>query len=343
MKIICVEEHVVDPAIISIVQKPLMRYAPYLADLGANFTDDPGAFADYRPHLNGRRKVHEIQSDVGEGRIADMDANDIDMHVMSHSTFTQLAPKESEIDLVRGANDRMAAAVAANPDRFAGFAALPWQNPDAAVVELERAAASLGLRGSLLNGRPGETFLDDPMYADVLAKHAELGVPLYLHPGFPLPQVQVPYYGGLDKEVSVRLSMFGWGWHSESGVQMLRMILSGVFDKFRGLQVISGHWGEMVPFFLQRLDDMLPQGATGLSRTISDTYRSHVYVTPSGMLNLPHFNFIHNIMGANRIVYSIDYPYLTQTGARLFLEGLPISNNEKEMIAHRNLESLLRL
>ena len=143
--------------------------------------------------------------------------------------------------------------------------------------------------------------------------------------------------------MSARLSLFGWGWHAEAGVHVIRMMLSGVFDRFADLRVISGHWGEMVPFYLQRMDDAMSPTLTGLSRTITQTYASHVYVTPSGMLNLPHFEFIHKVLGAERILYSVDYPYLSNTGARDFLERLPVSQEDREKIAHRNVEALLRL
>jgi predicted TIM-barrel fold metal-dependent hydrolase len=119
------------------------------------------------------------------------------------------------------------------------------------------------------------------------------------------------------------------------------MMLAGLFDKFQNLQVISGHWGEMVPFYLQRMDDMIPPDVSGLSRTISDTYRAHVSVTPSGMLNLPHFEFINAVLGAERIIYSVDYPYLSHTGARAFLENLSIDQAAKEKIAHGNAEALM--
>ena len=121
------------------------------------------------------------------------------------------------------------------------------------------------------------------------------------------------------------------------------MILSGMFDKYPDLQIISGHWGELVPFFLQRMDDMMPPEVTGLSRTITETYKAQVSVTPSGMLTLPHFEFIHKVLGPDRIIYAVDYPYLTMTGARAFLEGLPVSEADKEKIAHGNVERLLRL
>jgi predicted TIM-barrel fold metal-dependent hydrolase len=114
------------------------------------------------------------------------------------------------------------------------------------------------------------------------------------------------------------------------------MILSGKFDKYPDLPVINGHWGEMVPFYLQRMDDTIP---TRLSRGITETYKAHVYVTPSGRLNLPHFDFIHKVLAADRILYSVDYPYLTRTGSRDFLQSLPLSQRDKEKIAHGDAEA----
>ncbi len=342
MRIITLEEHTLDPGIAKATQAAQAAEAGYLPDL-AGTAEDATPPSGNRPRLLPVREIMPRAADVGAGRLADMDAHGIDMQVLSYSSAPQLAPAGQGVELARAANDRLAEAVRAHPGRFAGFATLPWQDPTAAAGELERAVHELGLKGTLLVGRPGQTFLDDPRYEPVLAKLAELKVPLYVHPGPPLPQVQRPYYGGLDRTVTARLSLFGWGWHNEAGIQVIRMILSGVFDRFPELRVISGHWGEMVPFYLQRMDDAMPREITGLSRTITDTYVSHVYVTPSGMLNLPHFKFIHEVLGADRILYSVDYPYLTNTGAREFLEQLPVSQEDKEKIAHRNAETLLRL
>ena len=124
---------------------------------------------------------------------------------------------------------------------------------------------------------------------------------------------------------------------------MVRLILSGALDRHPNLKIISGHWGEMVPFFLQRLDDMIPQGATGLRRTITQTYRDQVWVTPSGMLNMPHFNFIRETLGYEHILFSVDYPYLTMTGARSWLENLPVPEEERVAIASGNAKKLFRL
>ena len=342
MKIIAIEEHTFDAGIAKATRAAQAAEAGYLADL-ANDADDTPPSSASRPYLLPVRDIVPRAVDMGAGRIAEMDAHGIDMQVLSYSNPPQLAPADQGVELARAANDRLAEAVQAHPDRFAGFATLPWQDPEAAAAELERAVRDLGLKGTLLVGRPGQTFLDDERYEPVLAKLDELKVPLYVHPGVPLPQVQQAYYAGLGKAVTARLSLFGWGWHNEAGIQVIRMILSGKFDRFPDLRVVSGHWGEMVPFYLQRMDDSMPPELTGLSRTITQTYKSQVYVTPSGMLNLPHFEFIHKVLGADRILYAVDYPYLTNTGAREFLERLPVSQEDREMIAHRNVEALLRL
>ncbi len=341
MKLICIEEHALDAALAAATHDAEAAEAPYRADLAGKGT--PAPVDRSRPQLVLTGDIREALSETGAGRIAEMDQHGIDIQILSYSNSPQVAPIQQAADLVRDANDRLAQACRANPSRFAGFATLPWQDPDAACVELERAVRDLGLKGVMLIGRPGATFLDDPRYDAILATLNALKAPLYVHPGAPLPQVREPYYGGLDKAVSARLSLFGWGWHNEAGVQVVRMLLSGVFDRHRGLQVISGHWGEMVPFFLQRLDDALPASDTGLSRSITQTYREQVYVTPSGMLNLPHFRFIHDVLGADRIIYSVDYPYATLDGARAFLEGLPVSAEDKEKIAYKNATRLFSL
>ncbi len=342
MKLICLEEHVLDPALGQASLPAALREAPYLPDWGKTVQD--GNLPDRsRPQIERNDCINPKGFDMGAGRLQDMDAAGIDMQVLSYGGFPQLASGADAVALHRAANDRMAAAVAAHPSRFAGFATLPWQDPKAAAEELERAVRQLGLKGALLNGRPSQHFLDHPDYGVLLAKFDELQVPLYLHPGVPEQNVQQAYYSGFSPEVDARLSMFALGWHYEAGVHLLRLMLSGAFDRHPKLQVISGHWGEMLPFYLQRLDDSIPQAATGLKRSLIQTVRDQVYLTPSGMLTLPHFQFVYDLVGAERILFSVDYPYQTLDGVRAFIDKLPIPQAEKEMIAHGNAEKLLGL
>ncbi|QIN62996.1 Amidohydrolase [Caballeronia sp. SBC1] len=337
MKIISIEEHVSDTALAQACQKAQSAEAPYFADWVRQSKDDPAS------RMASAATAVTLATEFGEQRLADMDANGIDMQILSYSNSPQLLAPAEAVPLTRNANDKLAAAVKAHPSRFGAFAALPWSDPQAAAAELERCINTLGFQGAMITGRPGDTFLDDPRYAPVLATAAKLNVPLYTHPGVPMPVVQQAYYAGLDPAVSARFSMFGWGWHVEPGVQLVRMILAGVFDRHPTLQIIAGHWGEMVPFFLARLDETMPPNITGLSRTITETFIQHIHVTPSGMFNLPHLQFTLQVMGADRIIYAVDYPYLTNRGARSFLENAPICQADKEKIAHGNAEKLFKL
>jgi predicted TIM-barrel fold metal-dependent hydrolase len=331
MKIITLEEHTSDLAIAKASREAIVKTFPNIL-----YMNDPEMTAV--PPLG-------TLDDIGEGRIADMDAAGITMQILSYSTQPQvLAPSEA-VHLTRDANDRLAEVISARPGRFGGFATLPWSDPATAAKELERAVIELKLKGVLITGRPSAdaVFLDDKRYWPVLEKAAELKVPVYIHPGFPTMSLQKDYYSGFSSLVDTAFSLFGWGWHSEAGIQVIRMILAGVFEEYPDLQVISGHWGEMVPFFLERLDYSMPPSMTGLPRTISDYFRKHVYVTPSGMFNYSQLRFIMDEVGVDRILYSADYPYLPEKDAADFLLNAPISEEEKEKIAYRNAEKLLNL
>ncbi|SHI76031.1 amidohydrolase family protein [Propionispora hippei] len=331
MKIIGLEEHLIDPGIAKASMSAQEKTAPYFKEsLVPNLTAFPAPGS---------------LEDISEKRLADMDANGIAMQVLSISSAAQLITGTEAIPLTVQANNRLAAAVKAHPDRFAAFAALPMAHSEAAATELERVVKELGFKGAMLPGRPeaGTAFLDDERYAPVLAMAAKLNTPIYLHPGFPIRPVQQVYYEGFDPIVSARLSVFGWGWHAEAGIHLLRLILSGAFDKYPDLQLITGHWGEMVPFFLSRLDDSLPKAITHLQKTISEYFTEHVYVTPSGMFGIPHLLFTMQTVGVDRILFSVDYPYIGNEGARNFLENAPIAQADKEKIAHLNAEKLLKL
>jgi predicted TIM-barrel fold metal-dependent hydrolase len=197
--------------------------------------------------------------------------------------------------------------------------------------------------GANINGRTQDRFLDDPRFRPILEAAEALDVPLYLHPTYPSQTVQEAYYAGFDPIVSLMFATGGWGWHMETAIHALRMILAGVFDLYPGLQLILGHWGEMIPFLLPRTDGLLSPVSKHLQRRVADYFLQQVHVTPSGLFTIPQFLHTLQIMGADRIMYSVDYPYVPGEQARTFLETAPISPADREKIAHGNAEKLLKI
>ncbi len=337
MKIICIEEHITDADVAAGAREALSDMAPYMADIGSRYQEPKD-----QPRLTFVGDAITLSKKPLADRLRAMDAAGIDHQVVSIGDSAQFLSSADATVRVRDANNRLADAIRLHPRRFSGFFSLPWQDPIAAALEVERCVADLGMPATMLIGRPqAECFIDDPRFAPVFEALERAGTPLYIHPGPPLREVQKPYYSGFDPDVSARLSTFGWGWHSEAGLQVVRLILSGALDRHPRLKLISGHWGEMVPYFLRRLDEAIPPGASGLRRTITQTYRDQVWVTPSGMFYTEHLLFVRKVLGIERIIFSVDYPYLKMDEARPWLEGLPIPEKELRLIAHGNFEAML--
>jgi predicted TIM-barrel fold metal-dependent hydrolase len=344
LRIVCIESHYFEAEWARAAAPTIAGMAPYIVDLGSQTRDDPEALGDHRPHLDDARRAVELASAPLANRIELMDANGIDTQVLSIAQPIQGMPVDKAVDLSRKVNDRFAEIARKYPRRFGGFFTLPWQDADAAAREAERAVIELGLTATQIFGRAGDdVMLDDPRFEPILATLAALDAPIYCHPGPPLRSVQQPYYSGFSKELTARFSLHGYGWHNEAGIQVIRLILSGALDRHPNLKIVSGHWGEMVPFYLGRMDDTMPVQVTGLRRSIGQTYRDQVYVTPSGMCYTPNFLFCKEVLGVQRMLFAMDYPYITLTGARAWLEGLPIAEEERHAFAHGNAEKLLRL
>ncbi len=283
-------------------------------------------------------------ADLGEQRLQDMDAAGIDVQVISHTTsgITALSAQESR-RLILEANDQLAEAINTHPDRFAGFAALPMSEPEAAVSELERAVRSLGLKGAMINGTASGRFLDDPAFLPVLEQAIELNVPIYIHPAAPPEAVRAAYFTGFDPAVSYCLATSGWGWHSEVAIHALRLILAGVFDRLPDLQIVIGHMGEMLPFMLDRVDKTLTPLAKNLQLRVPEYFLRNFFITTSGFFSNPPFALALQTIGVEHILFSVDYPYSTNEEGRAFLDHLPLSPEDKEKISHRNAEQLLKL
>ena len=294
------------------------------------------------PTMTAERQVK--LADLDTLRLQDMDAGGIDLQVIS-DIGANFAPRAGDegVQLAREANDQLAAAIAAHPDRFAGFATLPMAKPEAAADELERAVRLLGLKGPMLFGTTNGRFLDDPAFLPVLERAAVLSVPIYLHPSFPPAPVREAYYSGLDPAVGFVLATSGWGWHSEVGIHALRLILAGVFDRLPTLQIIIGHMGEMIPFMLARIDDTLTPFEKQLQHPVPEYFLHNFHITTSGFFTDPPLLLALQVIGADRIIFSVDYPFSANEDGRAFLDHASISLADKEKISYLNAERLLKL
>lgn len=283
----------------------------------------------------------EELSDLGAKRLARMDAAGIDVQVLSLGPGVEQAAAPEAVALARDANDYAADAVRRYPDRFAAFAALPTPDPAAAAQELERCVKA-GFKGALINGHSRGRHLDDRFFWPIFESAEALRVPIYLHPTQPPQAVVEASYAGFSKPVTFMFANAGFGWHIETAVHALRLILGGVFDQFPKLQLILGHLGEALPFMIQRVD-IMPPAMTGLKKPVSAYLRANFHYTFSGFNFTPAFLALLLEMGVDRIMFSADYPYTSMADARSFLDRLPVSPAAKEKIAHGNAEALLRM
>jgi len=250
---------------------------------------------------------------------------------------------EGAIALARDTNDYLADAINKNPSRFAGLAALPTGAPEKAAAELERRVRQHGFKGAVINGHNRGRYLDDKFYWPVLECAETLNVPIYLHPTPPPAPVLETYYGGFAPMATEMLAGGVWGWHIETAVHVIRLIFGGVFDRFPNLQIVIGHMGEGLPFFLQRFD-IVPSAVTKLRHPINAYLRQNVHYTFSGFNFPPAFlDLFLELGGIDRIMFSADHPYQSMAQARAFLEQIPVSAADKERIAHGNAEKLFGL
>ena len=328
MKIVALEEHFVTHEVVRLGG----AVEPRWRDASAGFMPPDG---DMAARLR----------DLGEERVRLMDESGVDVQVLSLTTpgVQNLEPGDAR-DAAFRVNDLVAATVAGRPDRFQGFATLPTPDPAAATRELERRVTRLGLQGAMIFGRTRDRNADAAEFLPIYEAAASLRVPLYLHPQMPDQPVRASCYSGLGDELDLNLAMGGIGWHYETGIQLLRMILSGVFDRFPDLQIIVGHWGEVVLFYLERIN-ILSKVAKTLRRPVSEYFRTNVYVTPGGILSQHYLRWAIEVVGTDRILFATDYPYVYQGDgwARAFLDGAKLSGEDRNKIAHGNWERLCAL
>lgn len=328
-KLITLEEHYSSPAINQKADEMLEKDG-----LKAGFNDARG---------NGGEMMRLVQH-IDDERIAYMDKAGIDMQVISLAGgVPSLLDARYSVPLCSEANDEMAELTGRYPGRFAVFANLPLADAEAAARELERCVKEKHFVGAMLSGHYHGIPYDDPSFDPLYTMAEKLDVPLYLHPGLVDQAIQEKYYkGSWSPKVQFELAGYGIGWHYDVGMQVVRMILAGVFDRHPNLKIIIGHWGEVVAYFMDRLDEV-KQEDTGLKKPVSQYFEENVWVNPSGMTYDANFRYCLEKFGADHILWGEDYPYRIPDNIRSMLEDSDISSADREKIAHGNAERLLKL
>jgi predicted TIM-barrel fold metal-dependent hydrolase len=324
MKVIAIEEHFITPM--------------YREKVGAN------EFRNFYLKSRGDQLGHDIveqNSDLGAKRLAHMDAAGVDVQVLSFgSPGPQAFGAEVAIPMARDANDRLYQAIQKNPARFAGFAALPTADPEAAAHELERCVSKLGFKGAMIHGHTRGSFLDERKYWTIFERAQALDVPIYLHPTLPHPEAVKAYFEGYEE-----LARAGWGFAVDTSCHFLRIVFAGVFDAYPRLRIILGHLGEGLPFAMHRLNDHTWRSAArrGLRKTPLQYMRENLLVTTSGNWYEPAFLCTLLALGADNILFAIDWPYEANKTGIEFLRKISISEGDRRKIAHLNAERLLGL
>jgi len=304
----------------------------YDAELAATFDGPEGRAPETRRRL----------FDLDELRLAEMDAAGIDVQVLSHGApSVQRLDAETAVWMAKGANDRLAEAIKLHPDRFAGFAALPTPDPEAAAAELDRAVTTLGFKGAMVHGLTNGHFLDGRRFWPIFERAQALDVPLYLHPAVPHRAVVETYYRDYLSDFPALLTA-AWGFGVETATQAIRMVLSGAFETYPGLKIILGHMGEGLPFLLWRLDHALSRPG---NRPISfrEQFSQHVWITTSGNFSTPALICSMLELGVDRILFSVDYPFVQNPPGTRWLQELQLSAEDKAKIAGGNARRLLKL
>jgi len=285
--------------------------------------------------------------DIGEIRLNHMDKNGIGFTILSlNAPAVQTILDTGEAILIsKKANDHLAEQVAKNPDRFAGFAALPMQDPDAAAEELTRCVKDFGFVGALVNGftqkdvPDSAIYFDIPEYSDFWSVVEDLDVPFYLHPRTQIPSRAQPFEG------HPWLLSSPWGFAMETSLHALRMCGSGMFDDHPNLKIVIGHMGEHIPYDLWRIDARMrfsPRGYTG-QRPLGEYFLDHFHVTTSGNFSDPTFKCALEVLGPDRLLFSADYPFESMTDAAEWFDNTPISDAEKKQIGRDNAIKLFKL
>lgn len=279
-------------------------------------------------------------ADMGEGRISDMDASGVDLALtFLTAPGVQVFDAATANSLASSTNDQLAEAIRKHPTRFAGLAAIAPQDPKTAAKEMERATKTLGLKGAVVNSHTDGEYLDDPKFWDIFEAAEALNVPIYIHPREPGPQMLQPYLRrGMERAL--------WGFNVEVSLHTLALITAGVFDRFPNLKIVIGHGGEGIPYMLYRIDywqtrkkPFMPK----LEMLPSDYMRRNIYITTSGLPWGPAIQFAQSVLGVDRVMYAMDYPYEFVIEEVTMTDDIPMSDMDKKKLFQTNAENVFSL
>ncbi len=319
----------------SVVRKPL------IIALEEHYCD-PAVTAHFKGPSGNQPALRERLEDLGELRLKSMDEAGISMQVLSHGApATQRLDAVTAVSVARAANDRLHTTVRAHPDRFGAFGVLPTADPIGAADELERVVSRLGFKGAMVHGLTNGAFLDERRFWPIFERAQALDVPIYMHPAIPHPAVIEAYYRDYVEDFPSILSA-GWGFTVETATQAIRMVLSGVFDAYPRLKIIIGHMGEGLPFSLWRIDQAMSR-AGNRALDFRATFSEHFWITTSGNFSNPALLCSVMELGVDRIMFSVDYPYVENTQGTDWLKQLPLCAEDREKIMNGNAKRLLKM
>lgn len=326
MRIVILEEHVSIPEMTSLI---------------------PSRFLSNKQPSSAAAVMMPKLADISGERLDSMNQSGISMQVLSvENTDVNLLDSTSALDFASKYNDLLAEKIKDYHDRFAAFAHLPMIAPAAAADELERTVKSYGFRGAMIRGLTSGEFLDAPKFAPIFEKAEKLDVPIYIHPGLPPQVVMDAYYSNLGDKTGPfeAIACWGWGWHSETDIHILRLLAAGTFDKYPKLNIIIGHMGEMLPMMWARSERAFKPGAGGENeRTLTDTFHQQLHITTSGFFTQPPLRLALDTIGIDNIMLSVDYPFSSNQMGIDFLNEIDLPTDQIAKIAHENADKLLKL
>lgn len=286
-------------------------------------------------------------TNLSDERIKFMDENGVDIQIVGYGNNSPMHLKKEDgaVDLCKKANDELFEATEKYKGRIFGYATLPICDSEEAVKELERCINQLDFRGLMLNGGFEGHFLDEEKFYPIFKKCEELDIPVYLHPTEVFEEVSNKYYvGSWNMQTANIFAGYGIGWHYDTAIYLLRLILSGIFDKLPTLKVIVGHWGELLPFYLDRMNFAFNLNITGLKHDIKYYFNKNIYTNPSGMFFKDDFDFVLKTFNKENILWGQDYPYgINDKTVKTFLDEYKLDDDIKKMIGYKNAEKLFKI